>query len=184
MRHGGGVAYINGGELRPFNSQYALLGADRSTGSRPEHGQPTGTRPPTRPAPTGACELSAPSERRPLGVSRRHQGHDAPARRRSSHWRTVHDARLRVRDACRGRRSRPMEAASRRGATRRRRPGEDAFRLGHQRPADLRPHPKTNSSAKGAVYCRVQGAMGTAKSVRESCSRPNWRCCSSVARQR
>ena len=32
MRHGGGVAYINGDELRPFHPQYAaLVAADRST---------------------------------------------------------------------------------------------------------------------------------------------------------
>jgi predicted ABC-type ATPase len=32
MRHGGGVAYINGDELRPFHPQYAVLvAADRST---------------------------------------------------------------------------------------------------------------------------------------------------------
>ena len=32
MRHGGGVVYINGDELRPFHPQYAaLVAADRST---------------------------------------------------------------------------------------------------------------------------------------------------------
>ena len=52
-------------------------------------------------------------------------------------------------------------AAKRQGATRVDGTREDAFRLGCQRPTDPRLHPKTDSRASGAVYCRVQGAMGT-----------------------
>ena len=55
-----------------------------------------------------------------------------------------------------------METAQRQGATRGQR-RKDAFRRRCQRLTDLSLHPKTDSSASGAVSCRVRSALGKEK---------------------